>query len=302
MPRPRTLETCPIVLAVEELDLTPAARDIADPALRDRYLARLARVSVRRIRYKANSLAITGFVAMPRTGQALPCIVSLRGGSGDFGAYSAVRIMGDLALYADQGYVVIATQYPGVDGGEGKDAFGGPDDLESINALKRILSWIPQADTSRIGVKGNSRGGLMAYMLLREANWVRAAVIGAATTDQFMQAKERAGWRAHQASMFKRTRAELLRRSPARWAGELPRKAPILIMHGTADARVSPMHSLRMSSQLLKYLVPHRLVLFEGVDHATGEFQEEYVQNALRWFKQYLAPDRKLPNVKPHGK
>jgi dipeptidyl aminopeptidase/acylaminoacyl peptidase len=246
-------------------------------------------------------LVVKGYVALPRSGEKLPCIINLRGGSGDFGRLDARQLLWQVVSYAADGYVVVTTQYPGVEGGDGKDTFGGEDDIASIKKLRDILKCIPSADTTRIGIKGHSRGGLMAYMLLREVSWVRASVIAGAPTDQVRAGKEREGWREHQIKMFGKLKTELVRRSPILWASELPKKTPLLIMHGSADIRVRADHSIRMSQALFEAKVPHRFVLFEGADHGITEFRTEYHNMTRAWLAQYLTPDCALPDIRPHG-
>ncbi|MEN8197695.1 MAG: prolyl oligopeptidase family serine peptidase [Pseudomonadota bacterium] len=59
----------------------------------------------------------------------------------------------------------------------------------------------------------------------------------------------------------------LIARSPARWVNRLSPTTPILILHGTADWRVSPQQSQMMAAALIDNRRPVRLVLFEGSDH-----------------------------------
>ncbi len=299
--REKRLTQCPLITRLVKLDLTRRIHLTKDKTEQEILKKRLEKTAAYRITYRTNALKVTGFIVFPKRGKKLPCIISLRGGSRDFGAIDEETIVNRFCRYAERGYVVITTQYPGVDGGEGADTWGGPDDMQSIKNLKAILEWCPQADTSQIGVRGHSRGGLMAYMLLREVKWIKAAVIGGAPSDEFRAGKERKGWRKHQVSLYGATRKELLKRSPIKWAAELPKNAPILLVHGSADWRVLADHSILMSAQLYKYHIPHRLIIFEGADHRIAEYREEYFEQSLQWFERFLKKDRKLPNLRLHG-
>jgi len=262
----------------------------------------LSLVEVYRFIYKVGKIKVVGYIAIPKNqNQKLPCIIHLRGGSRDFAALTPRAIYGQLIKYALEGYIVISTQYPGVEGGEGEDTFGGTDDINSIIKLKDILKSISIADGDKIGVKGHSRGGLMAYMLLREVKWLKAAVIAAAPADQIRQGKERPKWREHQISLWGKSKEELIRRSPLRWVSDLPKKVPVLLMHGSADWRVSPLDSIEMSLEMYKSTLPHRFILFEGADHGITEYKTEYFKQTLGWFNRFLKNGEPLPNLKPHG-
>jgi dipeptidyl aminopeptidase/acylaminoacyl peptidase len=297
------LEACSLIVECTPVDLTEELDSSVDnPAQRARALELLASVELYALRYRVRrGLVVRGYVAVPHEGDTLPCVINLRGGQGDFGKLSVRQLLWHVVAYAKEGYVVITTQYPGVEGGDGRDMFGGEDDIASIKKLRDILKKIPRADVSRIGVKGHSRGGLMAYMLMREVSWVRAAVVTGAPTDAARMGKEREGWRKLQIETFGASKEALVRRSPLLWAGELPKKAPILVMHGSADWRVRADHSIRMSQALLDAKVPHRFVLFEGADHGITEFRAEYHGMTRAWLARYLAHTPPLPNLRLHG-
>ncbi|MES2749430.1 MAG: prolyl oligopeptidase family serine peptidase [Patescibacteria group bacterium] len=259
-------------------------------------------VETYRFIYKVGKLKVIGYITIPKNlKEKVPCIIHLRGGSRDFAALAPRAIYGQLVKYALEGYIVISTQYPGVEGGDGKDKFGGEDDIASIVKLKDILKSVSVADINKIGIKGHSRGGLMAYMLLREVKWIKSAVIAAAPADQIRQGKERPKWREHQISLWGKSKNELILRSPLRWSNELPKKVPILLMHGTADWRVSPIDSIEMSRDMYTHKIPHRFILFEGADHGITEYKTEYFKQSINWFNRFIKNEDAIPNLKPHG-
>lgn len=261
----------------------------------------LSGVETFRIVYKVNNKKIVGYISIPLQGKNLPCLIHLRGGSREFGMLTDQSIIKQLVDFSSEGYITIATQYPGIDGGEGIDTFGGEDDIECIKKLRLILKSLPHADCKQIGIKGHSRGGLMAYMLLREVKWIKCAVIAGAPTDQVNKSEEREGWKQHQIDMWGKGKKEFIRRSPIFWANELPKNVPILLMHGSADWRVLPTHSIKMSNKLFELSIPHRFILFEGADHSISEFRQEYRAQVLNWLNRYLKNSEELPNLRPHG-
>jgi|CXWL01.1.fsa_nt_gi dipeptidyl aminopeptidase/acylaminoacyl peptidase len=296
-----SLKECKMIESVKLVDFK-SDLDSFDKQSKHYFQGLLEKMEVYQLSYTvAKKLKVVGFVAIPFSKTTLPCLIHLRGGSRDFGSLTTRSILFHLVKYAAEGYIVIASQYPGNAGGTGKDTFGGPDDLNSIKKLRQILKCIPCADIKKIGIQGHSRGGLMAYMLLREVSWVKAGVISGAPTDQVRQGRDRPKWRAHQIEMWGKSKKEMIKRSPLKWIEDLPKKTPLLIMHGLSDWRVSPIDSIEMSRALLKHSVPHRLILFEGADHGISEHKKEFIAQSLSWFKRFLKEEEALPSTKPHG-
>ncbi|MEX0917422.1 MAG: prolyl oligopeptidase family serine peptidase [Candidatus Paceibacterota bacterium] len=295
------IKECSYIEKCFEIDLKKNLNLVKSRERRGEISKALEGVQVFKIIYTIRrDFKVAGFIVVPKEGKKLPSVIHLRGGSGDFGMIKALHLL-NLVSLASEGFVVITTQYPGVDGGDGKDTFGGSDDIASIKRLRDILKYIKNANPDWIGMSGHSRGGLMTYMMLREVSWVKAAVIGGASTDEVKAGKERKGWREHQISLYGKSKKELIKRSPILWANELPKKVPILLAHGSADWRVSADHSILMSNELYKNKIPHRFVLFEGADHGISEFRKEYRELTIEWFKRFLKEDRKLPDMRLHG-
>jgi len=297
----KNLKNCPYIISLEKLDLTKDINFKLNKNIQKAVLGRLDKIDSYRIVYKVGKLKVVGFVMVPKKGKNIPCVIKLRGGSRDFGKITRQNLAHAYAYVSANDYIVVATQYPGVDGGDGKDDWGGENTINSIKVLKNILNWIPKADTNNIGLMGHSRGGLMVYMLLRKFKWAKAAVIGGAGVDQFTAAEEREGWREHQISLWGKSQKELLERSPIKWANELPKNVPMLIVHGSSDWRVPADNSILMSKELYDNKIPHKLIIFEGADHGISEFMREYREETISWLNKYLKKDRKLPNMKFHG-
>ncbi|MEM9596615.1 MAG: prolyl oligopeptidase family serine peptidase, partial [Acidobacteriota bacterium] len=199
-----------------------------------------------------------------------------------------------------------ASQYRGVEGGEGMEEFGGAELADVLNLLP-LLDSLPQADTSRVGMYGWSRGGMMTYLALTKTDRIKAAVVGAAPTDV-------AGLIADRPVMEERVLAELVprweqnrsaaieERSAMLWPERLHPKTPILLLHGSADWRVDPTQSLRMATALYEAKRPFRLVVFEGGDHGLSEFREEVNDQVVQWFDRYVRDGETWPSLEPHGR
>lgn len=169
----------------------------------------------------------------------------------------------------------------------------------------QCILTLESVDAERIGMMGHSRGGLMTYLTLTRTNRIRAAVVMAGPTDL------RAGLEARPEMMRVYAEAidqqgaefeiELDARSALNLVDKFPQTTPLLILHGTADWRVPPSDSIRLSETLLDRRVPFRLVMLEGGDHSMSEFELEVQIMVRDWFDRYLSPDAKLPNLAPHG-
>lgn len=259
------------------------------------------RVRLFSIIYWSNGYKVKGFMAEPRHLKGkVPCIIWNRGGSGDFGSIKIGPAFRWLGRMADWGYIVIASQYSGNAGSEGKEDLGGPKTIADVLNLKFILEKTPHADTDRIGMYGASRGGMMTYRCLALVKWIKGAVTVAGVTDSMRQIRLRPEMVKH----FKRyglTKQDLKMRSAVEWPEKFHKKTPLLMMHGTADWRVSYLDSLDLSRLLYEEKVPHRLMSFEGGDHSIYEHAEERNRATREWFDRYVRDSTPMPDLKLHG-
>ena len=290
------LQSSKIVLAPAESEALIKSDPDLSGILRD--------VDVLAITYLSDGLRVKGYLAQPKKGKNLPCIIYNRGGSRDFGALtntSAVRTLGRMASW---GYVVVASHYRGNLGGEGTEEYGGSDVIDVLNLL-HLLKSQARADSSRTGMYGRSRGGMMTYLALSRTAKISAAVVDAGVGDLFDAMKRRPdlesvyedlipGYRAN-------TEAALESRSAVRWVNRLNRNTPILLLHGTADWRAHPAQAINMASKLLEQKHPFRLVLFEGGDHALTEHRIEADRIIRSWMDKYVRDRAQWPGMEPHG-
>jgi dipeptidyl aminopeptidase/acylaminoacyl peptidase len=92
------------------------------------------RVECTRIMYVSDGLKVAGLMWRPRDQgmKKLPLLIYNRGGNRDFGRVPQWQAF---PRFAADGFVVLASQYRGVDGGEGVGQFGGAD----INDVRNLL-------------------------------------------------------------------------------------------------------------------------------------------------------------------
>ncbi len=261
-------------------------------------------VVLEEITYSSDGLRVKGYLARPQGGGPHPCIVFNRGGNREFGALTPERAAGFISQMSSWGYAVVASQYRGNAGGEGQEEFGGAEVNDILNLIP-LLESEPACDATRLGIYGGSRGGLMTYLTLARTDRFAGAVIRAGVSDLISWQEER----PEMAEVFRdlipgydpADASTLLSRSPARWPERLSKTTPILMLHGTADWRVSPESALRMASALLESQHPVQLVLLPGSDHSLSEHQSERDRLTRDWFDRYVRDGSPLPDLVPHG-
>jgi dipeptidyl aminopeptidase/acylaminoacyl peptidase len=256
------------------------------------------------LRYWSDGLQINALLASPHGPGNYPCIILNRGGNRDFGAWTHTSFAELVSPWVSSGYVVIASQYRGSPGSEGKDEMGGKD-IDDIMNLFPIIDSLPKVDHTRVGMYGGSRGGLMTYLVLTMTSRIRAAVIRAGMSDAIQVLKDRPDFEQQYTALipaYAQTKAASLEaRSPVLWVEKLDPKTPILLMQGTADWRVNPEQGFAMGEALFHARHPFRLVMFEGGSHGLPEFRGEVNRLTISWFNDYLRDGKVWPSLDKHG-
>ena len=277
----------------------------SDTVLKAEY-SYLNNVIIEDITYESDGNKVKGYLAYPKNQGNYPAIIYNRGGNLDFGSLNIFKATFILAKAASWGYVVVGSQYGKNMGGEGgTDEFGGSEVNDILNLIP-LLENMEQADTSKLGIYGWSRGGMMTYLTLTKSNRFKAAVVGGGLSDLFLMKKTRPVMEEVYEDLipnYKQNKVKSLeKRSAIKFVSKISKTTPILMVHGTSDWRVVPKMGLDLSSAFIKAKIPHRLVMFEGGDHGLNEFNEEVDEMAKHWFDKYLKEGKKLPDLKAHGK
>ena len=264
----------------------------------------LQHVDVEAITYLSDGLRINGYMALPKGAGPFPCVILNRGGNHTLNVLDDVSAVDWLGRVASWGYVVVASQYRGAGGSQGHDDYGGGD-VDDVLSLIPALESLPSADVRRIGMWGTSRGGMMTYLALTRTDRVKAAVIVSGMSDLFESSQSRpemeANFKEFMPDYPADRSAALNRRSAIRWIDKLPPTVPLLIVHGTADWRVSPSQAFDMARALYEARRPMRLVMYEGGSHGVPEFAEEKYALIRSWFDGYVRDGRKWPDLNAHG-
>ncbi len=262
-------------------------------------------VTIERITYLSDGLKVKGYLVTPKQKGNYPCIIYNRGGNKEFGKLTSRKALFILAKVASWGYTVAASQYRGNDDGEGKEEFGGADVNDVLNLIP-LFNNVRHTDTTRMGIYGWSRGGMMTYLTLAKTNKFKAAVVGAGLSDlqTWIHTRKDTIESVYYKNIpnYAQNKAKAIKeRSAIQQVAVISKTTPILMLHGTSDWRVAPEMVLDLSKAFIQHRIPHRLVLFEGGNHGLREFNNEVDAMAKQWFDDYLKNDKLLPNLEPHG-
>ncbi|HEY0557212.1 MAG TPA: prolyl oligopeptidase family serine peptidase [Thermoanaerobaculia bacterium] len=245
-----------------------------------------------RITYLSDGLTVTGYLWKPvdTAGRKLPLIVFNRGGNRDFGELSPWEQEGFYS-YVSNGFVVIAAQYRGVDGGEGREEFGGAEIHDVLNLLP-LAKGLGYVDLGNVFLLGESRGGMETYLALKNGMPVNAAAVVSGEADLVAGSRERPEmiYQVYRQLIpdFAKNGPELLRqRSAVDWPEKI--NAPVLILHGTADWRTDPKdQALALAEKLQALHKTYELILYANDSHGLPFHWRERDQRIVEWFKRYL--------------
>nr|WSY49189.1 S9 family peptidase [Streptomyces sp. NBC_00886] len=196
--------------------------------------------------------------------------------------------------FAEQGFAVLVADGRGTPG-RGPDweheVYGdvfGPVLDDQVTSLHETARLHPDLDLGRVAIRGWSFGGSLSLAaVLRRPDVFHAAVAGAGVTDQRMY---HACWRERflgppDTFPDRYDACSLLRDAP-----RLTR--PLLLMHGLADPKVLPAHTLRLSEALLTAGRPHETLLLPGVGHQPlgTTVTESLLQHQVAFLRRRLDP------------
>jgi dipeptidyl aminopeptidase/acylaminoacyl peptidase len=245
----------------------------------------------RRITYLSNGLKVVGFLWKPQdtAGKQFPLIIFNRGGNREFGKLIPWFHLGFYA-YVSHGFVVLASQYRGNDGGEGREAYGGADvrDVLHLIPLARSLGYV---DMHNVFMLGWSRGGMMTYLALKHNIPVNAVAISGGLSDLVSEGKRRPTlmnvWSALIPGFEQRGEDLLRERSAVYWAEKI--NVPVLILHGGADWRSEPMSQARAFAKRLQELgKTYELIIYPDDDHDLSRNRADSDRRIVEWFRRHM--------------
>lgn len=254
----------------------------------------IEKTHVERIVYRSDGLRVHGYCARPAESGVYPLLIWNRGGWSSRGSLDDLTAYLILASTAEWGYVVLATQYRGVKGGEGAEDFGGDDVNDAFNLLT-LAEEIPEADMNRVAVEGASRGGITTFRMLTMTDRFKCAIVHAPVTNLRAMCEVREDFRTHINKLFghltpNERDEEICRRSAVNFAEQLCPTTPILIMHGTNDRSVPISQSEQFVTRLAELDHPFSFEKIAGGGHVALKDGTYKQLDVLRkaWLERFL--------------
>lgn len=244
-------------------------------------------------KYIVDGLEVSGYAIKPKSNEKkLPVLIYNRGGNGNYGSVVFGSMMYNLFPIANEGFVIIGSQYRlSRTKGVLLDEFGG-NDVNDVTALLNFIPNIEGADAQRIGMYGASRGGMQTHLALKKTNKIKAIATIAGATDLLKELDFRPAMEKVYAKRIpdydKNKVAELEKRSVLKWVSELSPNIPILLLHGDNDKRVSVNNSIELASALDKNGIPHKLVVYPNDNHGLMKNKGKANKELVSWFRKYL--------------
>jgi dipeptidyl aminopeptidase/acylaminoacyl peptidase len=221
-----------------------------------------------------------------------PVIIYNRGGLQDIGKIDVPNIL-DFYELAANGFVVLASQYRGNDGGEGLEQFDGAD-VGDVVTLVSLASSLPYADPKNIFFYGLSRGGMMTFLALARGVAVNAAaVVGGIYDLQGLMdpTKQRMPGVANRVMKLipdysSRGAAALAERSVMQWPEKVT--VPLLMIHGADDEEVPVSQALAFAAKLSSLRKEYELIVYAKEIHEALNNRRDRDARIVAWFRRYL--------------
>ena len=237
------------------------------------------------ITYESDSLKVDGILVEPKKEGKYPVVIFNRGGNRDFAPLTITTMIMYTSKLAEQGYVIIGSNY------REKDEFGGAEINDVLN-LTETVKEIAKVDSTNIGMFGWSRGGMMTYLALQKSNKIKTAIVGNAPTDLFGIISDRPEIESKVIAecipnYWENKESELKKRSVIYWANELNKNSSLLILCGTNDERVNPKQTYNLVKKLKDIQYKYELKEFE-TDHFFSNKKTELNELIINWFNKEL--------------
>ena len=237
------------------------------------------------ITYQSDSLVINGILVEPKIEGIYPVVIFNRGGNRDFAPLNLSTIINYASKLAEQGYVIIGSNY------REKDEFGGKE-LNDVLNLTETVKEIEKADPNCIGMFGWSRGGIMTYLSLKESDKIKTAIVGNGVTDLFQLIRDRPKMETAVLAecipdYWQHKEMELKKRSVIYWPEKLSKQSSLLIISGKNDKRANQDFTTKFVEKLSELEYDYEYQEFI-TDHFFSNKRKELDQLVISWFNKRL--------------
>ncbi len=235
--------------------------------------------------YQSDNIKVRGAIIEPKEDGKYPVVIFNRGGNRTFGQLTIGSLIMSTSKLAEQGYVIIGSNY------RTQDEFGGAE-INDVLCLTETVKELEKADVNKIGMFGWSRGGMMTYLALQKSDKIKTAVVGNGATDlfntlEFRPIMETKVFAECIPNYWENKEKELQNRSVIYWADELNKSSSLLILSGTNDKRVNPLQADTLAQLLTEIDYDFTLKKFE-TDHFFTGYKAELNQEVITWFNTHL--------------
>lgn len=283
-------EISDLIVYQEKVDLTNIINEIYPEKLeriKEKYL--LEKSNYYKIKYLSDGLEVVGFIVKPKKEGKYPIIIYNRGGNREYSKISEWHLA-YFSYLSSHGYVVVASQYRGSDGGEGKDEFGGRDVNDVLNLIK-VAKNLPFVRPEQTFMLGYSRGGMMTYLAIKNGADINAAAVVSGITDLIQTYKERD-------FIMKITLKSLIggtpdthpekykNRSAFFWPDKIYK--PVLILHGAKDSRINVTQAKKLAKKLGEIRkVDYKIKVYSEGEHGLNNYWDDKHYEIFNWFNKH---------------
>ena len=241
----------------------------------------------KKIVYKSDGLDVNGYLSHPiDTTKKYPLVIWNRGGYSKDGSIDTFLARGIFGEIASWGYVVLASMY------RSNEEFGGEDVNDVLNLIP-VADELNFCDTAKIGMEGWSRGGMMAYLTATKTDRITCCTIISGLADLERNKKVVPDISAFANQFFKTSDPEVINkmrddRSAVHFYEKISKMTKFLLIHGTADERISYLDSTDMNERLKNTGHDVELKLIEGGDHYLNKQKKEVSQIRKEFLEKNL--------------
>jgi len=236
--------------------------------------------------YKSDGLLVHGYILQKKDlKKELPVIIYCRGGNRSFGENDPKTISSykELLDIANKEIAIIFyPNYRGSSKSDGIDEYCGNDVNDIIN-LYPIIQKICNIKNPKITLYGWSRGGLMAVLVASKVNWIKTIIIGGALYNFSRNMKERPEMKKMFIEEFKFKKKDFIKRSPKYFMNNIPKNTSVLILHGSADNKVSVYDAYEYGQQCQKLNLTYKLIIYPNGNHGLTEYSDNVSREVIEW-------------------